>query len=119
MPATYNPADLSDLLNRARFELGDTDLDDAILDDAEITQSIELFGYSEGVAKCAGTCIVRVSQSPDKYKDEGGIDVSWSDRISEWRNLAKRLRSAGSAASSNRSGRAQVTTGPDMTRLGF
>lgn len=79
-------------LFRARYELGDTNPDKALLDDAEINGLITYHGYSAGVAKLADGLAAKYAQEPDEYEDEGGVKVKWSYKVKVWQETAKRLR---------------------------
>lgn len=100
MANSYDKATLSsDPVMRARYMLGDTGRlkDDAgatvwLLDQEEIDALITTFGFSEGVAQLADGLAVRFAQEPDKYADEGGVEIEWSSRINAWQSLANRLR---------------------------
>lgn len=116
--STYAPNLAADEgLNQARMELGDVGhiVDDAgdqqwILKDVEITALIAGYGYSEGVAKCADSCITRCAQQPDLYEDESQARVEWKSRIQAWKYLAARLRS--------KVGEKETATETPMTAVG-
>lgn len=101
MATTYDGTAIgSSSKDRARHLLGDTGIlkDEAgsavwLMSDEEIAALIATFGFNEGVAQCADGLSVRFAQSPDSYKDEAGVEVSWGERIDAWQNLAARLRS--------------------------
>ena len=101
MSQTYDPTHSSDGgLNEARFDLGDIGhiKDDTgaavyLLQDAEITGKIATYGYNEGVAQCAESCVMRTAQEPDLYEDEQKTRVQWTKRQGAWEYLAARLRS--------------------------
>lgn len=79
-------------LYRARFQLGDTDSARPLLQDAEITGMIAVYGDAEGVAQLADGLVSKYAQEPDEYEDEGGVKVKWSYKVKIWQDLAKRLR---------------------------
>lgn len=100
MATTYNPALSADGgLNEARFDLGDvghiksdTGSPIYILQDEEITARITKYGYREGVARAAESCITRSAQLPDVYEDDSQTRVEWKTRMDAWKSLIKRLR---------------------------
>ena len=101
MTNSYDKAALkTDPVMRARLQLGDTGRlkDDAgatvwMLEQDEIDAMVVTFGYSEGVAVLADSLAVRFAQEPDRYTDESGVAVVWTQRIKEWSDLADKLRS--------------------------
>lgn len=123
MGATYDATLLATSeLCRARFALGDASFAleaDALLQDEEIEALITLFGYAEGVAQCCDALMSRFAQSPDEYKDEGGVDARWTERIKAWAALAKRLRGGevqtGTEQVPTRFHAGAALTNPDMT----
>lgn len=123
MAFTYDESNIQgNSLNYARFLLGDVTDESHILEDSEINALVAMHGFNEGVAQLAESCVSRVSQQPDQYKDEAGIDVAWTkQRVAHWNELAKRLR-GGIPTTVTPTGpevAAAPITGPDLTKLGI
>ncbi|MCW5936729.1 MAG: hypothetical protein KIT11_05425 [Fimbriimonadaceae bacterium] len=77
----------------ARFLLGDVDSTTHLLEDEEVEALLALRGFREGVAQLAESCVARVSQQPERFEDEAGIQSEWTQqRVRHWTELAARMR---------------------------
>lgn len=77
----------------ARFLLGDTAAETAVLQDEEIDALLGRLSFAEAVAQAAESCVARVSQQPDEFEDEGGLKTKWTQqRVRHWNELAARMR---------------------------
>jgi hypothetical protein len=93
MAATFKP-DLSDPVSRIRFDLGDTDVAAALLEDETITAMAARLGGDERRAtlQLASGLMARFAMEPDKIElaeDEGS--VTWGSRLKGWESLIRRL----------------------------
>lgn len=121
MSFSYSASALGVQLNYARFLLGDVASDTRLLEDEEITGLISMHGFNEAVAQCAESCITRVAQQPDRYKDEAGVEAEWKVKLDGWIALAKRMRAGQQteAAIVTREVHGRVITNPDTSRMGL
>jgi len=121
MAFTYSGSALAVPLNYARFLLGDVVDATHILEDEEITGLISLHGFNEAVAQCAESCITRVAQQPDRYKDEAGVETEWKVKLDGWLALANRMRTGQQteAAIITREVHGRGITGPDTSGMGL
>lgn len=58
----------------------------------EISGWITADGFNEGVAKLAQSLATKFAQEPVTYKDDGGIEIDFRERIKTLRELAADLR---------------------------
>lgn len=83
---TYDPT-LAAALDRVRFAVGDTDVEDdaAIKPDEEYLAVIAAQETETGaIAEMARALATQVMQDPDSYSETGGISIKWSERIKTW-----------------------------------
>lgn len=83
--------------DKARALLGDTTNDPAteLLTDAHMDSALLLYGFNGGVAFMATGLASRFSQSPTSTSLPSGLSASWSERVAQWRALAKQMQSGG------------------------
>jgi hypothetical protein len=120
MAFTYDKSQLdTSHLFRARFQLGDTDHTNPLVDDDEINALITVYGYAEGVAQVADGLVSKFAQEPDEYEDEGGVKVKWGQKIKVWQDLARRLRDGIAKVDPSivRSPMIGTLTSPDLTGM--
>lgn len=88
---TYNP-ELETALDRVRFAVGDTTVEDdaAIKPDEEYLAVIAAEETEQAaIATMATALAAQVMQDPDSYSESGGISITWKDRIKTWLDIAK------------------------------
>lgn len=86
MAATYNDR-LTNELDTIRWQLGDTDMSDALLSDEHITAVLALKGsVSAAVSTLAGE-LVRIFARQPVRASSNGKSVDYSDRLAVWREL--------------------------------
>lgn len=97
--ATFDPA-LGTPLDHIRLALGDHHSDsvagpvtDPLLLDAVIQAKVDALGYVEALAQLAESLAARFAQQPDEYSESGGLRFKWSERVTQWLELARRARS--------------------------
>ena len=92
MTATYDPS-LPTNRDHLRQLLGDTDTASPLLQDETIDAKLQAFGFTEALAQLADGLASELSQRPDSFKEDGGVEYSWQHRVVQWRELATKARS--------------------------
>ena len=99
MSAIFDPS-LPTQKDHIRLALGDkhslstsSDVTEPLLQDETIQAKIDSFGYSEALAQLADGLASEYAQVPDRFAETGGVSFSWSERVKNWRELAKLARS--------------------------
>lgn len=105
--------------DRARRLLGDTGVDGNafLLQDSEIDAEIATYRFNEAVAVLADGLAVRFAQYPDETKTPGGHTVKWTERVSAWQELAKRLRASPGPGTRGGAARLGALTNPTENNL--
>lgn len=98
MTATYDDA-LSRPLDEVRTLIGDTDPTAALVSDAHVAAALARQGGDVGraAAYVAQGLIARYAHRPTT-ETQGGVTVSYADRIPTWQRLAERLAAPATAA---------------------
>lgn len=91
MAATYDPGHGTSR-DRVRFVLGDTDVANPLLQDAEIDSAIDEYGLQEGAAICATSIAALYAQRATQYDEAEGLKVTYDKRAEHYRALARDLR---------------------------
>ncbi len=78
--------------DRVRYLLGDTDTTAQLEQDETVNAAIVLYGEALGTATLAEGLASRFARSPDSF-GEGGLSVSWRERVQTWLTLASNIRS--------------------------
>lgn len=97
MSFTYDSSSLSTELNRIRLEIGDTNEDDPLLNDAEITK-IQA-EYSNFYRRCSACCRLVSSKFARDVDYAAGIVSEKSSQLSKrYDDMAKRYAQLGAAS---------------------
>ncbi len=78
--------------DRVRYLLGDTDTTAQLEQDETVDAAITLYGEALGTATLAEGLASRFARAPDTFGD-GGLSVSWRERVQTWLKLAATIRS--------------------------
>lgn len=106
MTVSYDPTDLdkttaSGQLNIVRRLIGDTDVDNAILQDEEINFSID--DNNSDVYKAASDCAMMIANTYSKEVNvdiEGFIQIDFSDLAEQYKTLSASLKDKASSGTS-------------------
>ncbi len=90
--ATFDPA-LSSQRDHIRLAIGDTDTDAALVADTTIDALLAEYPYTEALALLCDALIAEFGQMPDRYSEQQGIALQWTQRIEAWSRLATLARS--------------------------
>lgn len=91
MTATFD-ASLGSLTDHIRLALGDTDTDAPLLQDETIAAKLAALPYCEALAQLADGLATEFAQRPDQYEESGGVQITWSERVTAWQKLAADAR---------------------------
>jgi hypothetical protein len=103
MAASYDNT-LPAARDRARYQLGDTDMAAALEQDETYDANLALYGESLAIAVMAEALASRYAQRPDSFTSTTGMSVSWRERVKTWLALATRIRDAQSLGGSTSAG---------------
>lgn len=121
MATTYDSS-ASSAKDKARLLLGDTNPENVsdgwIFTDEEITSFLTI-GFNEGVAQLALSAASRFAQYPDEEETPGDHRMKWSERVKNWRELAKQMRSSidPTGAITRRNGRVGAIKNPATNKI--
>lgn len=88
MAATFDPL-LTTVRDRLRFQLGDTNTVDPLLDDATYDAALAMYpDWRSAGADLASGLASRFAQEPDSIAISGEITLSWRSRVQRWTQLA-------------------------------
>ena len=90
-PATFDPA-LATSRDYIRLALGDTDTSAPLLVDDTIDAALVEYSYNEALAILADALITEYGQMPDRYSEDQGIALQWTQRIAAWERIATLAR---------------------------
>ena len=92
---TYDPA-LPTSRDRVRDQLGDIDVENPIRGDETYDAMLQEYEYDENkvIARMARAFASQFARNPSSVSIPGGPSVSWSDRVANWRQMAKDAEAA-------------------------
>ncbi len=105
--ATFDPA-LSSMRDKIRLLLGDTDTENALLQDATIDAALVDYSYRKAVILLAQSLIAIAGQQPSDYSESGGVTLRWADRVAGWRSVIELVRRGDIAALSDKIGEVAI-----------
>lgn len=118
MASTYSSS-IATPKDRARLLLGDNGADGGVflLTDEEIAAFLATLHFNEAVAQLADSLAVRFAQYPDETETPGGHTIKWTERVTAWQELAKRMRSASGPSTRRRPAYLGALTNPTENNL--
>lgn len=88
MAATFDPL-LTTVRDRLRFQLGDTNTVEPLLDDTTYEAALAMYpDWRSAGADLASGLASRFAQEPDSIAISGEITLSWRTRVQRWTQLA-------------------------------
>lgn len=90
--ATFDPT-LAASLDHIRLALGDTDTTDPMILDSTITAALAEYSYATALALLADALVAKYGQMPDKYSEDKGVSMQWTQRLKAWERVAALARS--------------------------
>lgn len=88
---TFDPA-LPTNRDHIRLALGDTDINAPMLSDDTIDTALAGYSYSQALAILADALIAEYGQMPDRYSEDQGLSLQWTQRIAAWQRIAELAR---------------------------